>query len=115
MPSDLGLQVRQQRKALNTQETRQLSTCLSHPNTYFCPPLLHWTAVLLALSLRFLFLLSSPRAAPRNPWLGSGGVWVPPAHAPEVWGARGAQGAGQGPPSALGVGARGARTSPPLG
>lgn len=75
MPSDLGLQVKQQRKALNAQESRQLSTCLSHPNTYFCPPLLHRTAVLLALSLRFLFLLSSNWAAPRNLWLGSCGVW----------------------------------------
>lgn len=40
---------------------------------------------------------------------------VPPARAPEVWGARGAQGAGQGPPTTAGVGVYGARSSPPPG
>lgn len=114
MPSDLGLQVKQQRKALNAQESRQLSTCLSHPNTYFCPPLLHRTAVLLALSLRFLFLLSSNWAAPRNLWLGSCGVWC---HLPVplrcgVLGGRRER--GRGPPLQLVWGVYGARSSPPL-
>lgn len=44
------------------------------PKHLFLSPLLHRTAVLLPLSLRFLFLLSSNWAAPRNLWLGSCGV-----------------------------------------
>lgn len=114
MPSDLGLQVKQQRKALNAQESRQLSTCLSHPNTYFCPPLLHRTAVFFCFNPRVFISAFLQLGCSQKSVAGELRGLVPPARAPEVWGARGAQGAGQGPPTAAGMGVYGARSSPPL-
>lgn len=104
MPSDLGLQVKQQRKALNAQESRQLSTCLSHPNTYFCPPPFAPDSGASCFKPQVFISAFLQLGCSQKSVAGELRGLVPPARAPEVWGARGAHEAGQGPPTAAGVG-----------